>query len=173
MLFETIDSFWGDYRFLSNFYPSPFVDDVGYTWPTVEHYYQAQKALNVDDFNVVAACKTPGQAKRAGSKVEMRPDWDQVKTHIMFGALRWKFEQNPDLAQKLIDTGDAELVEGNTWGDVFWGYDTKLNKGQNVLGQQLMILRGLLNERSRTEDKRAGTSSFTAQRTAGKIYNWV
>lgn len=141
MLFETIDSFWDDYRFLSNFYSSPFVDPDGRHWPTVEHYYQAHKTSDPEEFEMVACCKTPGQAKRAGSKVKMRPDWDQVKTHIMFGALKWKFEQNPELAQKLIDTGDAELVEGNTWGDVFWGYDTKLNKGQNVFGQQLMIIR--------------------------------
>lgn len=141
MLFETIDSFWGEYRFLSNFYPSPFRDDNGRLWPTVEHYYQAHKTVDENDFYLISIASTPGKAKRLGSACAKRSDWDEVKTHIMFGALRWKFEQNPDLQQALIDTGDCELIEGNTWGDVFWGYDTKLGRGQNVLGRQLMIIR--------------------------------
>lgn len=153
-LFDTIDSFRDDYDFLSNFYQSSFVDDVGYIWPTVEHYYQAHKTLDGIKSQMIAMCHTPGQAKRAGSKVRLRPDWDEVKTHIMFGALKWKFKQNPELAQKLIDTNDKEIIEGNTWGDTFWGFDTKLNKGQNALGKQLMILRDILNQSKQLENTR-------------------
>lgn len=58
-----------------------------------------------------------------------RPDWEDVKVDIMLGLLRQKF-QHPELGAKLLATGDAYLVEGNTWGDTFWGVFN--GKGQNI-----------------------------------------
>lgn len=52
--------------------------------------------------------------------------------------LRQKFH-DPELQQRLLDTGSEELVEGNTWGDVYWGVCD--GKGQNNLGKILMDLR--------------------------------
>jgi ribA/ribD-fused uncharacterized protein len=141
MLFDEINSFQGKNSFLSNFYLSTFTDNEGREWPTVEHYYQAHKADNKKDFELVASSFSPGKAKRNGSKVKIRSDWNEVKNDIMFSALKMKFEQNPDLKKSLVYTGDALLIEGNTWGDTYWGYDINLKKGHNVLGKQLMILR--------------------------------
>lgn len=135
-----IDSFSGEYRFLSNFYPSTLVWD-GRIWKTSEHAYQAAKSLDEVDRILVHTCDTPGQAKRMGRKITLRPDWKQVKLNIMREIIIAKFEQNDDLCQKLIDTGEQELVEGNTWGDTFWGVCR--GRGQNHLGKILMAYRSI------------------------------
>ena len=57
----------------------------------------------------------------------------------MLNLVRAKFKQNPGLAEKLLNTGERELVEGNQWGDTFWGVCS--GKGENVLGKILMQVR--------------------------------
>ena len=66
---------------------------------------------------------TPRLAKWLGRKVPLRPDWELVKYDVMYEVCMAKFTQNPDLLSKLLSTGDAELIEGNTWGDRVWGVD--------------------------------------------------
>lgn len=134
-----INQFKGEYRFLSNFYPSPFdVHDV--VFPTVEHYYQAMKTTSYDEYMTVAQATTPSEAKKLGRIYELREDWEQIKDNIMRYALYRKFENYPLRAQ-LLETGDEELVEGNTWGDKIWGVDLNTGEGENRLGKMLMDLR--------------------------------
>jgi predicted NAD-dependent protein-ADP-ribosyltransferase YbiA (DUF1768 family) len=73
-----------------------------------------------------------------GRAVTLRHDWEAVKFSYMELGLRLKF-QNSDLAEKLIATGDEELVEGNTWGDRVWGVCD--GEGENRLGKLLMKIR--------------------------------
>ena len=134
-----INQFEGNYAFLSNYYPSPFIHD-GIEYPTVEHFFQAAKTLDIQKRKAIAAAATPGQAKRMGRSVELRPDWESVKNYIMSLGLALKF-QNPDLAAKLIDTWPKYLVEGTTWHDRYWGVctcDRCKGNGQNWLGRLLM-----------------------------------
>lgn len=145
-----IDSFSGDYAFLSNFYPSPIKfnieDDVEFTAPTAEHYFQSLKTPSMEEGIGILCAKTPGEAKRLGRKCILHKDWEITKDAVMLKVLREKFTQNPDLAQKLIATGDEFLVEGNTWNDTFWGVCD--GKGRNMLGFLLMDIREeLKNER--------------------------
>lgn len=132
-----ISVFDGKYAFLSNFYESPITYD-GITYPTNEHFFQAMKTLDIDEKKKIAAASTPGQSKRLGRAVTLRSDWEAVKSYYMEIGLRLKF-QNPDLAEKLIATGDEELVEGNTWGDRIWGVCN--GEGENRLGKLLMKIR--------------------------------
>lgn len=135
----TIESFRGDYDFLSNFSASPVVFD-GQTFPTVEHGFQAAKTMSREEripFTTPSRF-TAGQAKRAGKKVTLRPAWDKVKEAIMKDLLNQKFK-DPALRQKLLDTGDVLLVEGNNWNDTYWGVCR--GKGQNRLGILLMEVR--------------------------------
>ena len=131
------------YAFLSNFYPSPFTHD-GIEYPTVEHFFQAAKTLDIQERKAIAAAKTPGLAKRMGRSVQLRPDWEKVKAYYMELGLRLKFA-NKDLAEKLLATGDEELIEGNWWHDNIWGScmcDKCINiPGRNMLGILLMDLR--------------------------------
>lgn len=148
-----ISDFGGEYAFLSNFWVEPF-DCGGRIVPSAEHAYQAQKASKGDkavkDLILAAShpdgSPHPGHAKRLGRRVRLRPEWDDVKVGIMRRILAFKFAPKTELAEKLIATFPAHLVEGNTWGDTFWGcvreppvHGTWI--GANHLGLLLMEIR--------------------------------
>lgn len=142
-----IDSFDGEYFFLSNFFPSPIrYGEIVY--PTVEHAYQAMKNTALAYREVVASRDSPGKAKWCGSPKGMaklgfliRKDWESIKLDVMLHFLRLKF-QYPTLREALLATGDAHLVEGNTWRDTYWGVYRGV--GENHLGQLLEQVRGEL-----------------------------
>lgn len=130
------------YKFLSNFFPVTILLD-GRHYSSVEHAYQAAKTDNPAERYKIQCAETPGQAKRLGRNVTMRGDWDKVKLQVMLDLLHQKFKE-PYLAKLLLETGDAELVEGNNWGDTFWG---KCNgRGENHLGKLLMQVRQEIRE---------------------------
>lgn len=137
-----IGPFKGDYRFLSNFYETP-VEFEGIWYPTAEHAYVAAKSLDrAFRINISTSYITPAQAKRLGRTVDVRNDWEQVRLRVMYDIVRFKFANNRQLLQRLKDTGDAELVEWNTWGDTFWGVCR--GEGENNLGKILMRVRAEL-----------------------------
>jgi len=139
---EAIIDFSGEYDFLSNFYPSPFTDGR-YTYPTVEHRYQARKALNVADMLKVIHSSTPGQAKRQGGKLQ-RPDWNTMRDFVMIEALCQKFIAHPDLAKRLLATEKTPIEERNKHHDIYWGIcDCEMYQGMgaNTLGKMLMKIR--------------------------------
>ena len=135
---KAITNFQDEHRFLSNFWPSP-IKWKSAVWPTVEHAYQAAKSADPIIQEFVRCSRTPGIAKRRGRQVKARDDWDKVKLGIMRELVTKKFTQNKDLAKLLKETGDAELIEGNTWGDTFWGVCR--GQGENHLGKILMEIR--------------------------------
>jgi ribA/ribD-fused uncharacterized protein len=138
---RTIAAFNGEFRWLSNFWPVSITCADGITYPSSEHAYMASKTLDMNIRREVATLKTAGDAKRFGRKIKLRADWEEVKRNEMLLVLRLKF-QDPLLRIKLINTGDARLIEGNTWGDTYWGVCN--GQGQNVLGQLLMLVRSEL-----------------------------
>ena len=137
---NTINSFTGDYKFLSNFYPCK-VELDGVEYPSVEHAYQAAKTLDKDERKVFhkRPLPTAGESKKLGRKLKMRPDWESVKLQVMEELLVQKFADDL-LKKQLQETGEATLVEGNYWGDDFWGVDKKKG-GKNHLGKLLMKIR--------------------------------
>lgn len=138
-----IDSFTGDYDWLSNFYQSPMVVPTLGVAKTLEHAYQAMKAANASDKEWVMKAATPTEAKKRGRVVGLRVDWELVKVPIMHDLLGLKFFFDTKLSCKLLSTGEAELVEGNTWGDTFWGVCK--GEGQNMLGKLLVMRRTILH----------------------------
>ncbi|RPI88719.1 MAG: NADAR family protein [Chloroflexi bacterium] len=137
----TIYEFQGLYRYLSNFYPLrfPITDEYGISYPTVEHAFQAAKTLDRGRRADISNRKTPSEAKKLGRTLSLRPDWEDVKVELMYGFLTQKFVLNEDLRIKLCATGSAQLIEGNTWGDRFWGICN--GTGLNILGECLMAIR--------------------------------
>lgn len=136
----TIRAFQGEYRFLSNFYPAE-IQYVDITYPTSEHAYQAMKTIDPNERLHISILPTPGQAKRAGQRLTLRTNWEELKLSIMLEVVDQKFQQNPELQDLLISTGTAGIEEGNDWGDTFWGVDLKTGIGQNWLGKILMMVR--------------------------------
>lgn len=133
-----INSFSGEYRFLSNFWPC-LINYNSQLWPSVEHAYQASKCKNIEDQKLFIG-KTAGQCKSLGKKIEIREDWDGIKFDTMLTLVRLKFNYpNSLLQEKLLMTNDQELIEGNTWGDIYWGVCD--GQGENNLGKILMQVR--------------------------------
>lgn len=133
---KRIDSFSGEYAFLSNFY---YFCAVGRKYITVEHLYQASKTNNPDQRNMVLSASTPTLAKKIGRKVDLVEGWDKSKIDVMRKLVSYKFSCDHRLRDKLLATQDAELIEGNHWRDTFWGvYD---GVGENWLGRILMEVR--------------------------------
>jgi len=140
-----IKEFSGEYAFLSNFHHAPFKDGAGRTYDTVEHFFQSHKVFPYDtpEFEAIRTAKTPGKSKRLGRHATLRTDWEDKKQMIMGLGLLLKFVQHSDLKQKLIETAPKELQEGNTWGDKYWGVDLLTGEGENILGKELMKIRGV------------------------------
>lgn len=132
-----INEFKGPNFYLSNFYEVPVTYD-GITYGSNEAAFQAQKTISKED-RIEFASLNPSLAKRKGRHVKLRSDWEEVKDSIMKDIVRAKFTQNNDLKAKLLATNDEYLIEGNTWGDKYWGQVNGI--GQNKLGLILMEVR--------------------------------
>lgn len=145
----TINEFQGDYRFLSNFWIGKPLTVHGMVFQTSEHLYQALKTTDPVEVGAVIQCQTPGEAKRLGSTLTLRPDWEQVKDRAMEICVAHKFSSNPDLLQRLLVTGSEFLIEGNKWHDNYWGICSCTQcegvAKQNKLGYTLMRYRDSMN----------------------------
>lgn len=152
----------GEYGFLSNFH-NAIIEIEGTTWSSVEHFYQASKATNVEDRQRVACAEGPGSAKRVGRTIAVRGDWDsvvgdpslhtlfsdeqgvvveKVKDHFMYAALIAKFTQRRELRAALLRTGTQPLIEASP-RDYYWGVG-KERTGLNKLGRMLQLVRARL-----------------------------
>lgn len=134
---NVITCFKEEWAFLSNFFPCN-VEFEGIVFPSSEHAFQAAKTLDLDQRREIAALKTAGKAKRAGRQVEIRDDWGSVRVDVMRQILIIKFS-DPELRGLLDATKPLELIEGNNWGDRFWGAVD--GQGLNHLGKLLMEIR--------------------------------
>lgn len=142
-----IMNFRGPYAVLSNFTGQVGLGDE---WPTAEHMFQAAKTLSPEWRERIRRAPSPREAKRLGGEAPLRPDWEDIKINQMRAILQMKFAL-PVFRAILIETGEALLVEGNSWCDNFWG-DCTCKKcvnipGENWLGRLLMELRGQLQRR--------------------------
>ena len=140
-----ISKFSGDYRWLSNFWACP-VEYEGITYPSVEHAYQAAKLPNGDLRKLFAEDIPAAAVKKMGRLFDIdKTAWEARKVDVMRDLLKIKFAI-PYLHEWLLATGDDELIEGNWWGDTFWGVCRGV--GQNMLGRLLMEARCELKEAS-------------------------
>ncbi len=151
---DKIGFFRGEYFFLSNFYETPIIYD-GIRYENNEAAFQAQKVKpkpgKKDNPRLEFSHLNPSEAKKRGRSVPLRKDWEDVKVSIMEEIVLAKFEQNDDLREKLLSTGDAYLEEGNNWGDRVWGVVN--GQGANNLGKILMRVRDLLREKEKESER--------------------
>ncbi len=138
----------GEYGYLATYSNYGFFKD-GVFWKTSEHYYQAQKFMDSDTKIRIQNAETPKIASTIGRdrKLNLRSDWEEVKQDVMFDAVYYKFKQNKDILQKLLDTGNARIVEA-TVKENYWGCGPN-NDGQNNYGKILIRVR----EKLRTEQE--------------------
>jgi ribA/ribD-fused uncharacterized protein len=134
-----------EYKEFDNRFPSPFTLD-GKIWPTVEHYYQASKFPTLPEFQEeIRLMPTATAAAKAGKTKDpakpIRADWKQQREVILRTAVSAKFDQNPTLKQKLVETYPRPIVFADA-NDGFWGYG-RTKMGQNKLGTILMEYRNM------------------------------
>lgn len=134
-----ISGFFGENRWLSNFWYAKFT--LGeYEYDTVEHYYQSLKSDDPEEAAIIRAVSTPAEAKRLGGQVKhLNARFMTTRRSIMNAGVEAKYQQNPELMQKLLDTGEQYIQETNTWGDTFWGVCN--GKGSNHMGHITMAVR--------------------------------
>lgn len=152
-----VSSFRGDYAFLSNYntheafkWRNEWFTSGEQAFAFAKTFYPTARQsdlANAIAVNILVA-KTPGESKRLGRSAPLDvKTWDAQKVSIMREITHAKFSQVPEYAGKLINTGAMMLVEGNDWGDRFWGrtLDKSTGKmvGYNTLGVILMEERGL------------------------------
>ncbi len=135
------------YGVFSNFSPHGIQMEAGW-WPTIEHYFQAQKFEDEDYQSKICRVRSPKEAKSLGQtrKLPLRSDWEEIKEDLMLQAVRKKFETHAEIRALLLATGEEELVE-NAPNDYYWGCG-KNGTGQNKLGQILMQVRAELRQNS-------------------------
>ncbi|MBF9135186.1 DUF1768 domain-containing protein [Plantactinospora sp. S1510] len=151
---DEIRGFSGKYRFLSNFFPAPLHWD-GLDYPTSEHAFNSGKTTEPFLRQWIASAPDLGEAKRRGHQVRLRDGWEaRVRYRVMEEVLRAKFTANDGRIQALLSTGDALLVETNTWNDQVWGdcqcREHRGTPGENHLGRLLMKLRDELRRPAAT-----------------------
>ena len=161
-----IDSFRYKYMCFSNF-SSHEVTYKGITYKNSEAAFQAQKFKD-ENVKRLFKSLDPSKAKALGRakiiflnpegeyyknklpsgigqrsnefiKHTMKSDWDKIRVEEMYQIVKNKYEQNQDIKEVLLSTGERELIEGNTWGDKFWGKVAGV--GSNFLGRILMQIR--------------------------------
>ena len=130
----------GELGYLANYSNYGFTVD-GIYYPTAEHFYQASKFDNPEIIEKILACKTPREAACCGrNKNHIRiPNFKEMKLEKMYQGVFEKFRQNPDILQKLLDTGNEEIIEANDQ-DSFWGIGPD-GDGENHMGEILMRVR--------------------------------
>ncbi|EFR94456.1 NADAR family protein [Listeria innocua] len=129
-----------DYGCFSNFSLHPVVID-GVTYPTTEHYFQAQKFIDKKIIKKVINTKKPIDSAKLGRNRDfpLRKGWESMKDEVMLKAIRAKVEQHPEVKEMLLSTGNTILVE-HTENDDYWG-DGGDGSGKNRLGKILMKVR--------------------------------
>lgn len=147
---EEIKRFRGTFFFLSNYrqHEISYHGIFGvFVYKSAEHAYQAEKFENYQIYNSVMSTISPHSAKQLSRvyKQYIRSDWNEIKVDIMEDIVSAKFS-DPFMASLLLATRDIPLLEGNTWGDKFWGVDINTGEGMNHLGNILMKVRHQLRE---------------------------
>ena len=142
------------YGAFSNFSLHPIEMD-GQTWPTVEHYYQAQKFAGMADAErhmaEIRQASTAFDARRLGIDPArpLRPDWDEARLGVMWRAIQAKFDAYAELEELLLSTGEEEIAENSPY-DSFWGVGPN-GDGENQFGRMLMRLRSALDQAKHQE----------------------
>ncbi|UNT96093.1 NADAR family protein [Allobaculum mucilyticum] len=137
-----ITRFRDEYFFLSNMYPVP-IEFEGVKYLCSESAYQASKCIDPKDREQFVSLDGY-EAKKLSREIPWRSDWFDINLDVMCACLKDKFTRHPQLAEQLLATGDAKLIEGNTWDDQFWGVCDGV--GENHLGKLLMQVRSELKE---------------------------
>lgn len=143
----------------SQWYPCKFTEefdeDISITYNNAEQFMMAHKALLFGDdihFKKILEVDNPAVIKQYGRQIKNFDVgiWNAHKFKIVTDGNRLKFQQNPNLMEKLLSTNNKTIVEASPY-DKIWGIglaaDQAVNipekqwPGQNLLGKAIMVVR--------------------------------
>lgn len=133
-----IKEFKDDYKWLSNFVDVEIIFE-GESYRSVEHAYMAAKSKD-PGWRLFCRTNTAAACKKTSREIELHPSWEDTKKLYMYGFLIQKFSK-PSFREKLLATKDQNIIEGNYWGDKYWGICLKDFEGENWLGRLIMHIR--------------------------------
>lgn len=136
---DMIDRFTGEYDFMSNRYACQFVWQ-GLRYSNAEAAFQSSKCAGETGRKVFCNCSADKAALK-GRDMVPDSDWENERLGIMESILTAKFEQNPSLMKRLVETGNMLLINGNNKKETFWGIDLYSWQGENHIGKILMTIR--------------------------------
>jgi N-glycosidase YbiA len=112
----------------------------GKFWPSVEHFYQAQKFEDHTFQERVRAAETASSATRSGRSLELKlgPNWQSRRYQVMYEALVAKFTQHARLKERLLSTGNQSFYFNSP--DIYWGMGES-GEGNNTFGLLLERIR--------------------------------
>ena len=138
-----------NYKWLSTFNLGTPFNYRDRTYVSVAHAFNAQKVddpkytsqfdMNSDTYigDEPAMAKKVGIVRKLGKKLV--EGWDTNQLEIMKDIIRIYLSVNPDIKEKLVNTGDKKLLYSGPSVDLFWGMN-KI-KGENHHGLIMMELR--------------------------------
>ncbi len=137
---------FGEFGYLATYSNYGFYKD-GVYYKTSEHYYQSKKMVDSKIQKQIIEAKTPKEASDIGRnrKNQKKGNWKNIKKQVMFEAVLYKFEQNEELKEKLLSTGNEEIIEETT-KENYWGIGPNYD-GQNNYGKILCQVRDYLRRR--------------------------
>lgn len=173
-----------EYGCFSNWYPAEF-EYAGKHFANSEQFMMYHKVLMFhkhDLANQIMQTSDPAKCKKiAGQKFpEFNSDlWEKTCVTIVKRGVKAKFVQNPDILQKLLDTGNALLAECSPF-DKKWGIGIDINdpdrlviakwKGKNLLGRILMEIREELRQEIQSAPE--GKLRYIEARGLEPIHEW-
>ena len=136
---DVISSFKGEYDFLNNRYGCSFVWQ-GIRYNNVESAFHASKYTDESERKILSRMSAD---KAVNKSMDFTPsaEWEDCKLNIMESIIMAKFDQNPSLKKRLIETDDRILINGNNKHETYWGVDLYSWIGENHLGKILMTIR--------------------------------
>ena len=152
--------------YLSNWYRSAFTVD-GITFSSMEQYTMYEKAILFQDQQTaekILGTDDVAEIKALGRMVRNFDEkiWREKRVSIVHKGVLQKFLQNPELAEKLLETGEQMIAECAV-KDKIWGIGLSMGdeerfcvdkwKGQNLLGQILMQVRAEISVQSQNIEK--------------------
>ena len=136
---------FGENGYLASYSPHGFYQE-GVYWKTVEHFYQAHKFEDEIVREMIIKAETPKEASKIGrcKNYKIKENWEEIKCEIMFEAVLCKFQTHEDIRNKLLETGEEEIVE-ETVKENYWGCGPEKD-GMNMYGKILCQVRKILRD---------------------------
>jgi ribA/ribD-fused uncharacterized protein len=128
---------WGCFSNMSSY----AVEIDGKVFMTSEHVYQYSKFTDEEVRNKIFSARSGYDAKMIAleNKSLTIPNWHEKSLDTMEMILRKKLDQHPHIKDKLLETGNREIIEASPT-DAFWGWGSD-KKGENHHGKIWMKLR--------------------------------